>query len=53
MGGERESEKGTSWALPLSIARIMSSETDNEVGVRQVQTFYQLRGLALRHTLHW
>jgi hypothetical protein len=45
-------EPGSSWALPLSIARILSNETDVEVGVRQVKAFCRQRGAALYHTLH-
>lgn len=43
---------GSSWALPLSIERVPSSETDVQVGVRQVQAFCQRRDAGLRKTLH-
>jgi hypothetical protein len=37
-------EPDSSWALPLSIARVGSDETDVAVGVRQVKTFCEQRG---------
>ena len=45
-------EPDSSWALPVCITRILSSETDVEVGVRQVQTFCKHRGDALHDMLH-
>jgi hypothetical protein len=42
----------SSWALPVCITRILSSETDVAVGVRQVQSFCEHRGAVLRDTLH-
>jgi len=45
-------EPGSSWALPLSVVRIQSSETDVAVGARQVQAFCEQRGTALAQALH-
>ena len=43
---------GSSWALPVSVVRVHSHETDVAVGVRQVQTFCAQRGAALAQALH-
>jgi hypothetical protein len=43
---------GSSWALPVSVVRVHSHETDVAVGVRQVQTFCEQRGPALAQALH-
>lgn len=45
-------EAGSSWALPVSIARVPSKETDIEVGIEQVQSFCRQRGNALTQAVH-
>ena len=45
-------EPGSSWALPVSITRILSHETDIDVGIEQVHSFCRQRGDALTQVPH-
>lgn len=46
------SERGSSWALPLSVRRVASQKTEVEVGVEQVKNLCQQRRTAMSQELH-
>ena len=45
-------EPDTSWALPVSTRRVLSEQTDTEVGVAQVKRLCRLRGEEMRQWLY-